>query len=169
MFQKYFKPKLEAELRLQEFSARGAEVFMDINGLPANGDLTIEIQEAIERTAFLIIFIGRSYPNSVWCGKELMFFINQFQGSRQEALKRTFVIVLDKAAEQKNWGDYLENPERPIFIRFYDEETGQNIPPVLEDKDGQAVPGPRFLRGIRKVVETMAERSVSLKLQSLES
>jgi hypothetical protein len=163
MFQRYFKPKFEAEFRLQDSSGREADVFMDINGLPANGELTSEIQEAISRTAFLVIFIGKSYPNSVWCGKELDFFTNQFNGSRKKALQRTFVIVLDKGVEQKDWGKYLEHPERPIFQRFYDEETGRHIPPVLEDKDGQAVPGPRFLRGIRRVVETMAERAVAIK------
>src|SRR3989442_1276141 len=46
-------------------SAKGeAEVFMDTNGLPANGDLSNAIQEALKRTVFLIIFLGRSYPNS---------------------------------------------------------------------------------------------------------
>ncbi len=165
MFQRYFKPKFEAEFRLRKLSGRDADIFMDTNGLPANGDLTSEIQEAIARTAFLIIFVGKSYPNSAWCGKELRLFTEQLFGVRKEALERTFVIVLDREAEQKNWGDYLEHPERPIFLRFYDEETGQHIPPILEDKNGQAVPGPRFLRGIRKIAETMAERAIGINNQ----
>jgi hypothetical protein len=141
---------------------------MDTNGLPANGDLTSEIQEAIARSAFLIIFVGKSYPSSIWCGKELEIFTGQFHGVRQEALERTFVIVLDRGAERKDWGQYLEKPERPIFLRFYDEETGNHIPPMLEDINGQAVPAPRFLRGIRRIAETMAERGIALRNQLRE-
>ena len=162
-FQRYFKPRFEAEFRLRSLSEMDAELFMDTEGLPANGDLTSEIQNAIKRTAFLIIFVGRSYPNSTWCGKELEIFTEQFSGARKEALERTFIIVLDKEVERKDWGSYLDNPERPIFERFYDEETGHHFPPMLEDRNGQAVPGPRFLRGIRKIAETMADRGIALK------
>ena len=162
VFQRYIKSRFEAEFRLLAPSSGEAEIFMDVNGLPANGDLTNEIREALTRTAFLIIFLGRSYPNSAWCGKELKLFMDQFSGSRKEALERTFLIVLDKAVERKNWGDYLECPERPIFEKFYDEETGRHIPPMLEDRNGQAVAGPRFLKGIRKIAETMAERGIEL-------
>jgi hypothetical protein len=169
MFQRYFKLTFQAEFRLRERSDRDVDIFMDISGLPANGDLTNEIQEAIARSVFLIIFVGRSYPQSVWCGKELNIFTGQFLGARKEALERTFVIVLDREAERKDWGQYLENPERPIFLRFYDEETGRHIPPMLEDINGQAVPGPRFLRGIRKIAETMAERAIGLRNQLHES
>jgi hypothetical protein len=163
MFQRYFKPKFEAEFRLRGPSEMDAEFFMDNYGLPANGDLTNEIQSAITRAAFMIIFVGKSYPNSVWCGKELKIFTDQFSGARKEALERTFIIVLDKEVERKDWGYYLDHPERPIFERFYDEETGRHFPPMLEDRTGQAVPGPRFLRGIRKVAETMADRAIILK------
>ena len=162
VFQRYLKPRFEAEFRLLGPSKGEAEVFMDTNGLPANGDLSDAIKEALKRTVFLIIFLGRSYPNSVWCGKELKLFMDQFSGSRKEALERTFLIVLDKAVEGKNWGCYLENPDRPIFEKFYDEETGHHIPPMLEDRNGQAVTGPRFLKGIRKIAETMAQRAVEL-------
>ena len=73
------------------------------------------------------------------------------------------MIVLDRAAEQAGWGVYLENPERPIFERFYDEATGHLIPLLLEDRDGQAVPSPRFLRRLRHIVETMADRANAMR------
>jgi hypothetical protein len=165
MFQRYFKPIFEAEFRLQAPSSRDADIFMDTNGLPANGDLSNELRQAIGRTAFLIIFVGKSYPQSTWCGKELETFTGQFPGAREEALRRTFVIVLDRGAELKDWGEYLENPERPIFLRFYDEATGTHIPPMLEDTHGQAVPGPRFLGRIRRIAQTMAERALELSDQ----
>jgi hypothetical protein len=84
----------------------------------------------------MIIFVGKSYPKSVWCGKELKIFTDQFSGARKEALERTFIIVLDKEVERKDWGHYLDHPERPIFERFYDEETGRHFPPMLEDRTG---------------------------------
>jgi hypothetical protein len=163
MFYRYLKPRLEAEFRLRDSSRSEAKIFIDSNGLPANGDLSAELNDVIARTAYLIIFIGRSYPNSTWCGKELELFVRQFSGVREEVLERVFVIVLDKAVESKDWGRYLDTPSRPIFARFYDEETGQHFPPTLEDKYGQAVPGPRFLRGVRRIAETMAERSATVK------
>lgn len=163
MFYRYLKPRFEAELRLRDPAKSEAEIFIDSNGLPANGDLSAELRQAIARTAYLIIFIGRSYPNSTWCGKELDLFVRQFSGVREEVLERVFVIVLDRAVERKDWGQHLDIPTRPIFVRFYDEETGQHFPPTLEDKYGQAVPGPRFLRGVRRIAETMAERSATVK------
>ena len=163
MFYKYLKPRLEAEFRLRDLSKGEAEIFIDSNGLPANGDLSTELRQAIARTAYLIIFIGKSYPNSTWCGKELDLFVRQFSGLREEVLERVFVIVLDRAVERKDWGQHLDHPARPIFERFYDEETGHHFPPTLEDKNGQAVSGPRFLRGVRRIAETMAERSGTVK------
>jgi hypothetical protein len=163
IFQSYLKPRMEAEFRLRFRTPREVEVFMDRDGLPANGDLSEELSDAIAKSTFLIIFLGRAYPNSAWCGKELRLFSERFRGKRKEALERTFLIVLDRAAEQAGWGEYLENPERPIFERFYDEATGHLIPLLLEDRDGQAVPSPRFLRRLRHIVETMAERANAIR------
>lgn len=165
VFQRFLKSKFEAQYRLLSQSPREAEIFMDVEGLPANGDLSSEIHQALDRAVFLVIFVGKAYPNSAWCGKELQLFIDRFSGSRKDALERTFIIVLDKATERKDWGCYLEHPQRPIFERFYDQETGRHIRPMLEDIYGQAVPGPRFLGGIRKVVETMADRATRLNFQ----
>jgi len=163
IFQRYFKPRFSAEYRLKVSTHNDVEVFMDQYGLPANGDLTTEIQEAINHSTFLIIFIGKSYPNSDWCGKELRLFAERFPDKRKMALERTFVIVLDKTAERSDWGTYLETPERPIYERFYDEETGRIIPLLLEGIDGQAVPSPRFLGRLRHIVETMTERANAIK------
>lgn len=166
MFRKYFRAKFRAEIRLRMDATDEPEIFMDINGLPANGELTGEIRDAIFSSAFLIIFVGKAYPRSSWCGEELRLFANRFPNARKNALKRTFVIVLDKSAEKQNWGTYLESPERPIFSRFYDDESGHHFPPMLEDPTGQAVPGPRFLNGIQKVAVTMADRAISENLEN---
>jgi hypothetical protein len=162
VFERCLKPRFEAEFRLLTSTVGEAEVFMDTLGLPANGDLSAEISDVLERTVFLIIFLGRAYPASAWCGKELKLFVDRLAGSRQAALKRTFLIVLDRSVEKRDWGGYLDRPERPIFEKFYDEETGRHIPPMLEDRTGQAVTGPRFLRGVRRIAEAMAERAIEL-------
>lgn len=68
VFQRFLKPRFEAEFRLLSASKGEAEVFMDSSGLPANGDLTNEIQEALTRTVFLIILPGQvvSQFSVVW-------------------------------------------------------------------------------------------------------
>ncbi len=167
LFRTYLKLKFEAEFGRRNKLPREieAEIFMDDEGLPANGDLTDELKIAIEQSVFLVIFIGKWYPDSEWCGKELEIFSKQFlTGERRNALERTFLIVLDKNAVRKSWGDYLDEPDRPIFERLYDEITGRPIPLVLEGPDGQAVQSPRFSKRLRHVVDTMVDRA--LKLQS---
>jgi len=165
LFRSYLKPRFTIEVgrRLNRPRQVEAEIFMDRSGMPANGDLRDELVKAVQRSFFLVIFIGRWYPESDWCGQELDVFTRQFRGNRTEALKRTFVLVLERRAVSKEWGDYLEIPERPICEEFYDDQRGDIIPFVLEDPDGRAVPSPRFLRRLSRVVGTMADRAHDLR------
>ena len=166
-FRDHPKRKLEAEIRRRLTShPRGdAEVYMDLEGLPSNGGLSKELGIAAQHSLFLIIFIGRSYPDSEWCGQELDAFVARFNGDRQKAIEHTFVVVLEKEAERSNWGAYLEKPERPIVQRFYDDLTGDVVPPILEGKGGRAVPSPRFSGRLRKIVETMTDRVIALQTE----
>jgi len=163
-FYRYFQSMLAAELRNRFLSISPHEVsiFIDQTGLPANGDLSAELSTAVKASAFLVIFIGRSYPNSNWCSKELAIFIERFAGDRRRALEHTFVIVLDKRVLAANWGEYLEKPYRPIFEPFFDDVTGHHLTAVLEDR-GQAVPSPRFSDKLRRIVETMAARMENIR------
>lgn len=158
----YTKRRLEAELRrrINRPALAEADIFMDQHGLPANGDLSDELRISVRSSLFLMIFIGRWYPESEWCGKELECFMELFAGNRPEALKRTFVVVLQKSALPLNWGVHLEQPERPIYEGFYDDFTGGTIPAILEGPDGLAIQSPRFSRRLGRVVATMAERAV---------
>ena len=102
-FLKYFRLKYTAEIgrRLGRPGVE-ADVFMDRDGLPANGDLDEELTKAIRGSVFLVIFVGRWYPDSEWCGRELAVFAEQFGTDRQAALERTFIVVLEKDALDKN-------------------------------------------------------------------
>jgi len=163
-FRNYMKRRFEAEMRnrFEIDHAVEADIFMDKVGLPANGSLSGALEKAVKTSLFLLIFVGSSYPRSRWCGKELEYFVSQFAGNRLLALERTFVLVLDRPALYKNWGDYLEIPERPIFESLFDDTTGRPIPMLLENNEGKACPSPRFTARMRRILDTMVERAIPL-------
>jgi hypothetical protein len=138
-----------------------SDIFIDKDGLPANGELSQELAKAINDSAFLFIFIGLSYPRSEWCGKELKVFSERFKGDRSRALERTFLIVLERQAVGAKWGEYLEQPSRPIYESFFSEHDGKLIHPIIED-EGQAKPKPNFTKRLRHVTETMVARALPL-------
>ncbi len=133
-------------------------MFIDSEGLPANGDLSVELKKAISVSAYLIIVVGQSYPNSKWCGRELEWFVQECGQPRQQLLERVFVVVLDRDVEGVSWGPHLDRPIRPILQKFYDPESGEHFAANLEDKYGKVIPGPRFIKGVREIAKTMAER-----------
>jgi hypothetical protein len=137
------------------------EFFIDQQGLPLNGDFGAELRKAVEGSAFLFIFIGMRYPQSEWCGEELKCFVNALGNDRLSALKRTFVIVLESDAEKKDWGDFLEKPERPQFIAFYNSQ-GRPIPRFLEHEGEVAVHNPRYDNRLIDICETLLDRAVEI-------
>jgi hypothetical protein len=158
------KSRFEAEMRRRLAALRRveADIFMDEHGLPANGSLPVELERAVEHSIFLFIFIGQSYPQSIWCSRELATFVGKFEGRRDIALERTFLIILERGALSQNWGNALENPERPIYEEFFDSVTGATIPFVLEGPDGQACHSPRFTGRLRRIVDTMVSRALPI-------
>lgn len=164
IFRTQLKRRLEAEFRTRsKGDGQGeAAIFMDRHGLPANGDLSEELIGAVEDSLFLVIFVGRRYPDSRWCGTELTAFSRQFGDDREHALRHTFIVVLEKEAVALNWGEHLDSPDRPIYEEFFDEPTGRLITALLEDRDGRAVLSPRFSGRLRHIVETMADRADAL-------
>lgn len=163
-FRRFLKDRFEAEMRrrLELPPSAQADIVMDRTGLPSNGALTHELERAVQNSTFLFIFIGQSYPRSSWCSKELEAFIKRFHGGRSEALERTFVIVLERKALTQRWGNFLEEPERPIYEEFFDSATGVTIPFVLEGPEGQAYPSHRLTQKMRRIVSTMADRAGNL-------
>jgi hypothetical protein len=168
-FRLLLKKKFEAEMRRRFPIGQGAqaEIFMDRHGLPSNGDLSQELEKAIQASLFLFIFIGDSYPRSDWCGQELKFFMQNFDGNRVKTLERTFLVVLERSAIGQKWNPALDEPNRPIFQEFFDDATGKVIPFILEGPDGQAYPSPRVTRRLRGIVETMADRASDLLNRNL--
>jgi hypothetical protein len=136
--------------------------FIDRQGLPLNGEFGQELRDAVETSAFLFIFIGMRYPQSEWCGEELKCFVKALSNDRAAALKRTFVIVLESEAEDKDWGDFLEKPERAQFVPFYSSH-GRPIPRFLEH-DGQfAVRNPRYDNRLIDICKTLLDRTPEIR------
>src|SRR5512134_1804732 len=93
---------------------------------------------------------------------ELKCFVNALGKDRPTALKRTFVIVLESDAEKKDWGDFLEKPERPQFIAFYNSQ-GRPIPRFLEHEGEVAVSNPRYDNRLIDICETLLDRAVDIR------
>jgi hypothetical protein len=136
--------------------------FIDQQGLPLNGDFGVELRKAVEASSFLFIFIGMRYPQSEWCGEELKCFVKALGDDRPAALKRTFVIVLESDAEKKDWGDFLEKPERPQFVAFYNSQ-GRPIPRFLEHDGEVAVRNPRYDNRLIDICETLLDRALEIR------
>jgi hypothetical protein len=161
------KGQLAARLRQREDELGGhldcnaePEFFIDQKGLPLNGDFSEELRAAVEKSMFLFIFIGMRYPQSKWCGEELKWFIKSLDANRVTALKRTFLIVLEGEAERRDWGDFLEKPERPQFVAFYNPQ-GQPIPRFLE-REGQAVFNPRYTNRLNEICTDLIDRALEV-------
>ena len=89
---------------MQNFS-----VCRDKTGFPYGGPLTEIIDEKVRRSTFLFVFLGTGYLKSEYCLSELDIFRQATGGSIEDALQRTYVIVLDReAVELLREGD----PER---------------------------------------------------------
>ena len=154
----------QREDKLREYLDCNAEplFFIDQQGLPLNGEFGEELRAAVETSAFLFIFIGMRYPQSEWCGEELKCFVKALGNDRPAALKRTFVIVLESEAEAKDWGDFLEKPERPQFVAFYNSH-GRPIPRFLEHYGQFAVRNPRYDNRLIDIGKTMLDRALEIR------
>jgi hypothetical protein len=165
-FRSLLKMNFEAAMRQRVSSVSPADIFMDQRGLPTNGDLTTEIEKAIGYSIFLFIFVGKSYPRSQWCGKELRLFSEQFAGDRKRALvERTWIIVLERdateSAKQLASSDHFGRTDA-IFVELFDKTDGTALPILVENEEGLAVQGPRFTKRFRPIIETMALRADGL-------
>jgi hypothetical protein len=101
-FESYLRQMVEAELRrtpdVDKEDARHFRVCRDETGFPQHGDLDGVIDEKVQHSAFLFVFLGKAYLKSKYCLQELDIFRRETGGSIEEALKRTYVIVLDREA-----------------------------------------------------------------------
>jgi hypothetical protein len=111
-FESYLKEKVEAEIRriphLDNVDAKKFSVCRDETGFPESGDLARVINEKVQQSQFLFVFLGKAYLKSKYCLSELEIFRQATGGVLEDMLDRTYVIVLDQeAVEQLRKG----NPE----------------------------------------------------------
>ena len=71
--------------------------FFDTENMPANGPLEKELIEKIRSSYFLVLFVGKNYLRSRWCGDELAWFSKRFSDLRS-TLKNVFMLILTPEA-----------------------------------------------------------------------
>jgi hypothetical protein len=148
---------------LRKVSEREPKFFIDNNGLPANGELTHELEDAIKNSEFLFVFVGTKYLDSDWCGKEInSFFKSLSNQNKREIYERLFIIVLEAEALQKSWiNSHLgKAKEEAIYLPFFD-DNGSPIPPNLPINN-ELKPNPKISISLHKLAETMVKRTVHL-------
>jgi hypothetical protein len=101
-FERYLKSTTVAQLqRAEEVNNADAELFRvcrDQTGFPQGGPLNEIIDEKVRQAQFLFIFLGTGYLKSEYCLAELNIFRQSVGGTVEEALKRLYVILLDREA-----------------------------------------------------------------------
>jgi protein required for attachment to host cells len=101
-FEQYLRKMVIAELkRSSEFRSDEAPRFnvcLDETSFPQGGDLDGAIKEKVRQSQYLFIFLGKGYLKSKWCLSELDLFRGNVGGAVEDALKRLYIIVLDKEA-----------------------------------------------------------------------
>ena len=153
---------------LESVIARHPDFFWDEKGLPANGDVGEELQKAIGKSEFLFVFIGKKYPKSDWCGKEVDWFFKRLlkQGKEEkEIYRRLFIILMEGEALGMSWGDAFlaKAKEKSLYQSFLDNE-GNPIRPFLQ-YGNVAKENPDFFDSLRDVAETLVERTSGIILQ----
>jgi hypothetical protein len=134
-----------------------AEFFIDQTGMPANGLPSEELRKEVTAAEYLVIFMSDRYLQSEFCGKELDWFKERFGDDRSAALKRTFIIVLERRSLTRDWKSFLETPERPKFVELFDEE-GEPLKRHLQAPGHKAVLNPVYEVKLDWIVKTMIER-----------
>jgi hypothetical protein len=132
------------------------DVFIDESGIPASGELNAALKEHVERSELLFVFVGKLYLNSEYCGKELDWFRDRFQGITKTALKRTFIIVLEPDALEEARNKFSSPDVVAIVQPFYGQESKTPIGLTQPDKNGE------FESKFGRLLDTAAKRIVDI-------
>jgi hypothetical protein len=101
-FERYLKNTTIAQLqRAEEVNNADAGLFKvcrDQTGFPQGGPLNEIIDAKVRQAQFLFIFLGKGYLKSEYCLAELDIFRQNVGATVEDALKRLYVIVLDREA-----------------------------------------------------------------------
>jgi hypothetical protein len=107
-FHWYVRRFVAAELRLDEAirneDADRLSICFDKGSFPQSGPLDEAIEDYVLKSEFLFIFLGRGYLKSQYCLAELEVFRKKVGGSVEEALRRTYLIVIDREAVKRLQG-----------------------------------------------------------------
>ena len=145
-FRADLRDKLKSHPLLSDLRGREPEIFIDTESLARTGSIIQALEQAIDRTHFLVLMVSRNYLSSPWCFKELQFFRNRFGGKRDEAFKRTFILVLERDALplHTHWPSEQFGTELPRYLEFFDDGRGRpmargNDREIDEDYNDQLV------------------------------
>jgi hypothetical protein len=144
-----------AEMRSRVQKSADADIFIDEDGLPLNGPLSSQIEAEVQKSVFLFIFLSKCYLQSDYCKHELDWFKKSYGGSREQAIKHTFILLLEKEAEQRCWGEFLELNERPIYIPFFDKKLDRPLPIFMKPNVLERA----FQDQMDRLVEQLADRA----------
>jgi TIR domain len=106
-FHWYLREFLTLELRLDETVDNDDASRLDIRSgeaFPQGGPLNEALEDYVLKSEFLFIFLGRGYLRSQYCLAELEAFRRKASGSVDEALRRTYVVVVDQDAVRRLHG-----------------------------------------------------------------
>ena len=178
-FEQYLRQQVVAELRRQgqdygDDPSRFA-VCRDITGFPEGGDLAEVIDEKVRHSQFLFIFLGSGYLNSPWCLSELDLFRENVGGSLPEALKRLYLIVLDREAidslregdeprglparRARLWQGLQSVTQKAIRIESFLQADGELLP--VYHVPGRADPG--FHKGCGPLVKELTRKLIAAR------
>jgi len=106
--------------------AKLTPIFRDRDELPAAGDLSIELQTALEHSSFLIVIASRSASQSRWVNEEVRYY-KQIHGEG-----RVLVLIVDGSP-----GSGDETECFPLAVRRRLDEAGQisdqTVEPIAAD------------------------------------
>lgn len=133
--------------------------FFDTESMPANGPLESELLDKVRASHFLLIFVGKNYLTSSWCGNELAWFSNRFSGVGDAALRNVFIIILTPEA--------LRNTTNPLFQQVRSKGIFQlafaateNQPALAQLPDAQGImrENPDYVQLVDRLATTLVSR-----------
>jgi hypothetical protein len=174
-FERYLKNTTIAELqRAEDVNNTDAAMFRvcrDQTGFPQGGPLNEIIDEKVRQAQFLFIFLGKGYLKSEYCLAELDIFRQSVGATVEDALKRLYVIVLDREAlgrlrdgqpdrlperRKRLWDKLRDLTQRGIRKEDFLRENGTLLPVFQRDNRAD----PDFHERCTPLVEEFARKLI---------
>jgi hypothetical protein len=143
---------------------RNPDLFIDHEGLPANGPVNATLEMHVKQSEFLFIFVGLGYLNSDYCQSERTWFRQAFAENAETARERTFLIFLTAEALErvsaKDAPDDLRQMRNSIFWKDFSKPRSPDRPmdPMLTTRDNQLEDNPKFTEILDEIAVTYVDR-----------